>query len=170
MKATPNFPVSQGTELIVSCMEGYGLVGDDRVTCEGGKQFGYQTKPQCGTSCSAFTKLSSTIKTIERFKTESLNHDALCLRFKRINKTQVHLKLLKKLKLCIKNTITVEQCTGFKATWTNIQLAESEFPVSKNTAVTIKCQEDFYISGDTIVTCLRDTEFTFATEPTCGKF
>ena len=66
--------------------------------------------------------------------------------------------------------ISVEQCTGFKATWTNIQLVDAEFPVLKNTAVSLKCLEGFYISGDTIVTCLRETEFTFGTEPNCGKF
>ena len=70
----------------------------------------------------------------------------------------------------LQKNISVEQCTDFKATWTNIQLADTEFPVLKNIAVTLKCLEGFYISGDTIVTCLKETEFTFGTEPSCGKF
>ena len=69
---------------------------------------------------------------------------------------------------CI-NIITVEQCTDFKATWTNIQLAETDFPVFKNTAVTLNCQEGFQIAGDTIVTCFGGTEFTYGTEPSCGN-
>ena len=65
--------------------------------------------------------------------------------------------------------ITVEQCTGFKASWTNIQLAETDFPVNKDTTVTLKCHDGFQISGDTTVTCLKDTEFTFGIEPSCSK-
>ena len=67
------------------------------------------------------------------------------------------------------NIITVEQCTGFKASWTNIQLAETDFPVNKDTTVTLKCHDGFQISGDTTVTCLKDTEFTFGIEPSCSK-
>ena len=48
MEVTPNFPVTLGTELTVSCVEGYGLVGDETVTCQSGKQFGFGTKPECG--------------------------------------------------------------------------------------------------------------------------
>ena len=48
MEATPNFPVPQGTQLTVNCVEGYGLVGDNTVSCVSGKQFMFQTKPLCG--------------------------------------------------------------------------------------------------------------------------
>ena len=48
MEVTPNFPVTQGTEITVNCVEGYGLVGDNTMTCQSGKQFEYQTEPECG--------------------------------------------------------------------------------------------------------------------------
>ena len=48
MESTPSLPVVGGVELTLSCTEGYGLKGDNQVTCQQEREFTYQRSPQCG--------------------------------------------------------------------------------------------------------------------------
>ena len=48
MESSPSLPVVQGVELTLSCTEGYGLRGDEKITCQKDNEFTYQTSPQCG--------------------------------------------------------------------------------------------------------------------------
>ena len=48
MITTTNFPVIQGTELSLSCGQGYGLKGDGTVTCVTDTEFSVQEEPRCG--------------------------------------------------------------------------------------------------------------------------
>ena len=81
MEVTPNFPVTQGTELSVSCVDGYGLVGDNTVTCNSGKQFVFQTEPGCGMCI--VTYYFKCLKVIHMSLIIKLDHLILCcvLRF-----------------------------------------------------------------------------------------
>ena len=48
MESTPSLPVVQGVEVTLSCTEGYGLKGDEKITCQKDNEFTYQTSLQCG--------------------------------------------------------------------------------------------------------------------------
>ena len=42
------FPVPVGTVVSLSCVTGYSLYrGDDKITCQGGDQFTWNTAPEC---------------------------------------------------------------------------------------------------------------------------
>ena len=47
IKTDQTFPVSKDTVVLLSCNEGYQLIGDSEVTCQYGTQFYYSTTPKC---------------------------------------------------------------------------------------------------------------------------
>ena len=59
-----------------------------------------------------------------------------------------------------------EQCVGLKTSWSNMQ-AHRSFPVQAATVLVLSCGDGYRLTGDQRVTCVRDTEFGFATEPRC---
>ena len=58
---------------------------------------------------------------------------------------------------------------GLKPTWTGMT-ADRTFPVTVGTVVTLSCKEGYELGGDKTVTCTKDTEFKFSTEPQCGEY
>ena len=48
MGAAKEFPVLMGTVMTLHCKEGYGLQGDEIVTCIKNEIFEYSAEPQCG--------------------------------------------------------------------------------------------------------------------------
>ena len=48
MRADPDFPVSTGTVLFLSCNDGYKLKGDKTVTCFRNTEFQFSVEPNCG--------------------------------------------------------------------------------------------------------------------------
>ena len=48
--------------------------------------------------------------------------------------------------------------------------ADKTFPVTVGTVVTLSCKAGFKLKGDNTVTCTKDTEFKFSTEPQCGEY
>ena len=60
------------------------------------------------------------------------------------------------------------KCAGLKTAWTNM-VADKEFPVTVGTVLTLSCMEGYRLTGDKVVTCTKDTEFQYTTEPQCGE-
>ena len=48
MKADPDFPVSTGTVLSLSCNDGYELRGDKTITCTTNTKYHFTDDPKCG--------------------------------------------------------------------------------------------------------------------------
>lgn len=57
-------------------------------------------------------------------------------------------------------------CSGLNKSWTNIR-TETSFPVPPGTKVTVACERGYTHSGDSTVTCLKDTEFQHSSAPIC---
>ena len=59
-------------------------------------------------------------------------------------------------------------CTGLPESWTGV-LTDAEFPVSRNTTLTVSCVEGYKNIGSDVITC--DTfpydDFSFTVEPQC---
>ena len=47
--------------------------------------------------------------------------------------------------------------------------ADKQFPVSTGTVLSLRCNEGHELRGDTVVTCLKNREFHFSVEPSCGE-
>ena len=48
-------------------------------------------------------------------------------------------------------------------------IADEKFPVYADTALPLNCKEGYQLSGDKQITCTKDTEFQYSTEPQCGE-
>ena len=48
-------------------------------------------------------------------------------------------------------------------------IADEKFPVYADTVLTLNCKEGYQLSGDKQITCTKDTEFQYSTEPECGE-
>ena len=48
-------------------------------------------------------------------------------------------------------------------------IADRQFPVFSKTVLTLNCKEGYQLNGDTQITCTKDTQFEFSTEPECGE-
>ena len=47
--------------------------------------------------------------------------------------------------------------------------ANNTFPVIKGTAVTLTCRPGYQLNGENTVICVKDTEFTYSSEPSCSE-
>ena len=48
-------------------------------------------------------------------------------------------------------------------------LADKTFPVTEKTTVTLSCNVGHQLKGDKVVTCTKNEEFQYSTEPICGE-
>ena len=61
-------------------------------------------------------------------------------------------------------------CTGLKGEWRNTIATTTTFPVVHGTVVEMKCSDTGALnSGSSIVTCITQTQFTYAKEPSCSN-
>ncbi|XP_063675732.1 uncharacterized protein LOC134812289 isoform X1 [Bolinopsis microptera] len=58
------------------------------------------------------------------------------------------------------------ECTGLKTNWYNMK-TDTQFPILAKTAFVLSCNKGYELTGDRIVTCTKDTEFAYSTEPKC---
>ncbi|XP_063693433.1 uncharacterized protein LOC134825211 isoform X2 [Bolinopsis microptera] len=175
MITTTMFPVIQGTELSLSCEQGYGLKGDDTVTCVTDTEFTAVVEPLCVEQCHNFKQtwrnmLVPAGKKLPVFKGTVL--DLKCERgYQMSGDTTV---------TCEMNTeFTYEndppQCTavcdGVTPTWSTTNMVptpESVFPITKGATLIIRCEPGYERSGDKKVTCDQFQIFTFSAEPLCS--
>ena len=47
IRTDQTFPVDLGETVLISCVSGYKLSGDDTLTCQKGTHFAYDTLPRC---------------------------------------------------------------------------------------------------------------------------
>ena len=59
-------------------------------------------------------------------------------------------------------------CSGLHKSWSNI-ITETRFPVPPGTEITLGCETGYSLSGDSIVTCLRNTDFQHSSVPVCTR-
>ena len=65
--------------------------------------------------------------------------------------------------------INADGCTGLKVEWRNTIATTTTFPVVHGTVVEVKCSDTRALnSGSRIVTCITQTQFTYAKEPSCS--
>ena len=65
--------------------------------------------------------------------------------------------------------INATGCTGLKVEWRNTIATTTTFPVVHGTVVEVKCSDTGALnSGSSIVTCITQTQFTYAKEPSCS--
>ena len=49
-------------------------------------------------------------------------------------------------------------------------ITPTEFPVDRGTGVFVNCEEGYsLVGGDTIITCQKDAEYLYKTEPDCQR-
>ena len=61
-----------------------------------------------------------------------------------------------------------ESCSGLHKSWSNI-ITETRFPVPPGTEITLGCETGYSLSGDSIVTCLKDNDFQHSSVPVCTR-
>ena len=63
-----------------------------------------------------------------------------------------------------------EKCESLKTGWTNME-TEKQFPVDKETTLTVSCTGSYELVGDSEITCNGNNEFLYdsAREPRCGE-
>ena len=63
---------------------------------------------------------------------------------------------------------TAPACTGLKSEWISTMETKTQFPVDFGTVVEITCSDtDTVVEGSSEVTCIAETMFTLAQEPSC---
>ena len=65
--------------------------------------------------------------------------------------------------------INATGCTELKDEWRNTIATSTTFPVAQGTEVEVKCSDPGALNkGSSIVTCITQTQFTYAKEPSCS--
>ncbi|XP_063693307.1 semaphorin-5B-like [Bolinopsis microptera] len=57
-------------------------------------------------------------------------------------------------------------CTGLDDKWTNMETS-TDFPVLLGSKISLRCIEGYRLKGDNMVSCQRETQFNYDTEPNC---
>ncbi|KAL5266359.1 hypothetical protein ACHWQZ_G003697 [Mnemiopsis leidyi] len=60
-----------------------------------------------------------------------------------------------------------ESCGGLPESWTEMK-TETQFPLQPGSEVSLKCSAGYTLTGDTMVTCVKGTLFSFNQPPLCS--
>ena len=66
-----------------------------------------------------------------------------------------------------KHLSSASPCESLPPSWQEIT-TETVFPILSGDEVTLKCSAGYKLRGDTTVTCVQGTEFSFSNIPACA--
>ena len=62
--------------------------------------------------------------------------------------------------------ISKVSCESLPSSWKEV-VTETQFPLPPGGEVSLKCSPGHTLTGDSTVTCVEGTKFTFTTTPSC---
>ncbi|KAL5255495.1 hypothetical protein ACHWQZ_G010913 [Mnemiopsis leidyi] len=172
IETTTVFPVDPGTVVTVTCSNSDAVnEGSSEVTCTKGTDFTFSTEPSCSIpECTGLKTTWTNMKADKNFPVPTGTVLSLSCNdgFELTGDKTV---------TCTQNTefqVSVEPncapiCTGLKTEWTSTMETTTQFPVDPGTVVTVTCSNSDAVNvGSSEVTCTKETDFTFSTEPSCS--
>ncbi|KAL5249499.1 hypothetical protein ACHWQZ_G018378 [Mnemiopsis leidyi] len=165
------FPVDTGTELTVSCEDGFLLSGSDTITCTEGTTFSSVTTPSCvRKQCSGLDPAWNDLTTETTFPVDtgtelrvSCEDEFLLKGSDTITCTEGTTFSSVTTPSCVR-----KQCTGLDPAWIDLT-TETTFPVDTGTELTVSCEDGFLVSGSDTITCTEGTNFSSVTTPSCVR-
>ncbi|KAL5259814.1 hypothetical protein ACHWQZ_G010058 [Mnemiopsis leidyi] len=166
------FPLPPGSEVSLKCSTGHTLTGDTTVTCTDGTVFSFTEAPLCVLDeCSQLPDISNLVTETQLPVSYNIPVTVKCVSGYSLEGSDVITCIKEKNYRSIDGNLPAcneKVCNGLPPDISNLA-TEQTFPVSYNTAVTVRCSGDSELRGDNIITCNQGTDFKFSVKPKCNE-